>query len=457
PAMKLLFEQAKAHKAQEKQQHQAAATAHRGVEDDDDEEEGQYGTSCVTALLRLHWCTPTARQEDCYGQWRGAEVQAGQDALCSGGSAASSPPAKPCVIVGTPGVPYKPGVPGSEPTLHYGTHATLLSQPTPESAALTEAAAASSAGSCEAVAASSVSAASSSYLLLGRRGEFETYRLPTGVKYGVAGEPPDGTKMFAALSAAEKARALALNPDARRYFENPHLMFYFGTWVFMLNGTTFMVLRDHCADVNLISEAAARKRSFKIKPSECSLTTGNQQKTNALGELDTEGLYITLLAGTRHETRLPLTKTLVVPTTRPFDFLAGNEPFHQVADCITQYPSAQPHFYPNLAQQPGWVVSVPMVRMADALAASVMTCVEEDTKSAVVPAASTATTACTTHLNSPGDMLAACCSSVSSVGDKMPAPELGGGPQRPRSGKQQQRRAGTRLQREHQQRHCART
>ncbi|PNW77124.1 hypothetical protein CHLRE_10g423050v5 [Chlamydomonas reinhardtii] len=145
-------------------------------------------------------------------------------------------------------------------------------------------------------------------------------------------------------------------------------MFYYSTRVLSIGGAFPLALRDPCADVNLISEDCALQHGFQFKPSKCNLTTGTQQSGSVKGQLVTEGVTVTLLAGTGNEVRLPLTKTLVVPSTKLFGFLAGNEQFHALADYITQYPIAQLHFYPNVVQQPQCVVTVPMARAADARA-----------------------------------------------------------------------------------------
>ncbi|KAG2438756.1 hypothetical protein HXX76_005300 [Chlamydomonas incerta] len=162
---------------------------------------------------------------------------------------------------------------------------SLLMQPDIPPAPNEPIGAVSSAGATAAPSAAATSSCvTQSFPVPGARGHCDTYALQSGVSYVVAGEPTDGCKPFSALSARERAIALAANPEARSYMLNPHLMFYFAKDVLAVDGVSFVVLRDHCADVNLISEAAAAKRGFKIKPSHCSLTTGNQQKTTVLGE-----------------------------------------------------------------------------------------------------------------------------------------------------------------------------
>ncbi|KAG2422459.1 hypothetical protein HXX76_016029 [Chlamydomonas incerta] len=162
---------------------------------------------------------------------------------------------------------------------------SLLMQPDIPPAPNEPIGAVSSAGATAAPSAAATSSCvTQSFPVPGARGHYDTYALQSGVSYVVAGEPTDGCKPFSALSARERAIALAANPEARSYMLNPHLMFYFAKDVLAVDGVSFVVLRDHCADVNLISEAAAAKRGFKIKPSHCSLTTGNQQKTAVLGE-----------------------------------------------------------------------------------------------------------------------------------------------------------------------------
>ncbi|PNH00703.1 hypothetical protein TSOC_013458 [Tetrabaena socialis] len=71
---------------------------------------------------------------------------------------------------------------------------------------------------------------------------------------------------------------------------------------------------------------------------------------------------ITLLPGTPHAMDLPLMQTLVVSDSPLFDYLAGNEQMRSVADYVTQYPTAQLHFKPNIVEAPEHTLAMPMTK-----------------------------------------------------------------------------------------------
>ncbi|GIL80309.1 hypothetical protein Vretifemale_9484, partial [Volvox reticuliferus] len=172
-------------------------------------------------------------------------------------------------------------------------------------------------------------------------------------------------------------------------------------------------LRDHCADVNIITRKAAQQLRLPLVASKTTLSTSSNPEVSTQEEVDSRGIQLILLPGTQHATALNLTQTLVVDNTPLFDFLVGNEQMHAVADSITQYPTAQLHFLPNLLENPGYVVTIPMSSIkhpAHATAAAFL-------RTACITSSSVQGSAPITKLGGGCTVKKTPCSAVTSAGD----------------------------------------
>ncbi|GIM08481.1 hypothetical protein Vretimale_12487 [Volvox reticuliferus] len=96
-----------------------------------------------------------------------------------------------------------------------------------------------------------------------------------------------------------------------------------------------------------------------IRRTSTSLNTSADQDIEVIGEIEVQGVKVTVLPDTAHVVRLGLTQMLVVEQVAMYDILVGNYQMHPVADAITQYPVAKLHLYPNLLEHPKYIVSIP--------------------------------------------------------------------------------------------------
>ncbi|PNH10929.1 hypothetical protein TSOC_002303 [Tetrabaena socialis] len=166
------------------------------------------------------------------------------------------------------------------------------------------------------------------------------------------------------IPSEEMAELLASNLAAAGYFKAKQYMFYDPSGGLALKGFPgkLAALRDQCANTSLMSVSAARRLGLTVIKTTTRLTSSSQPDSSALGELDTQGVMITLLPGTPHAVDLPLTQTLVVSDSPLFNYLAGNEQMRSVADYVTQYPTAQLHFKPNIVEAPEHTLAMPMTK-----------------------------------------------------------------------------------------------
>lgn len=109
------------------------------------------------------------------------------------------------------------------------------------------------------------------------------------------------------------------------------------------------ILQEHCANLNLITQAVTEQKSWSIKPATMSLSMGTDGNGQVLGRIDTSDAYIYLLQNTSHQVRLWLEETLVVGNTELFNLLVGNKQLKLIGECITQNPTAQLHPTSQLA------------------------------------------------------------------------------------------------------------
>lgn len=81
------------------------------------------------------------------------------------------------------------------------------------------------------------------------------------------------------------------------------------------SGSVKYALKDHCVDVNLVTQAFAERKGWRIVATGTSLSTGTYVDRKVLCTVDTTGAYLHLLPGTEHEVLLRLEETLVVGNT----------------------------------------------------------------------------------------------------------------------------------------------
>ncbi|PNG99631.1 hypothetical protein TSOC_014587, partial [Tetrabaena socialis] len=141
-------------------------------------------------------------------------------------------------------------------------------------------------------------------------------------------------------------------------------MFYYPSGGIALKGHhgKLAALRDQCTNTNLMTASAACRLGLTVIKASTRLTSSSQPDSGMLGEVDTQGIKVTLLPGTPHAVDLPLTQTLVVTDSPLFDYLVGNEQMRSVADYVTQYPTARLHFKPNIVEAPGHTLAMPMTK-----------------------------------------------------------------------------------------------
>ncbi|PNG99615.1 hypothetical protein TSOC_014603, partial [Tetrabaena socialis] len=176
--------------------------------------------------------------------------------------------------------------------------------------------------------------------------------------------PPARATQPANIPSEEMAELLSSNLAAAGYFKAKQYMFYYPSGGLALKGFPGKIaaLRDQCANTSLMSVSAARRLGLTVIKTTTRLTSSSQPDSGVLGELDTQGIVVTLLPGTPHAVDLPLTQTLVVSDSTLFDFLVGNEQMRSVADYVTQYPTAQLHFKPNIVEAPEHTLAMPMTK-----------------------------------------------------------------------------------------------
>ncbi|GIL94815.1 hypothetical protein Vretimale_961 [Volvox reticuliferus] len=239
---------------------------------------------------------------------------------------------------------------------------------------------------------------------------------PTGLPYCVTGEYQAGKRGIQQIPQQEREHLLQRNPTAAAYFKLQQLMFYYppgAVGIYGLEMGRLKFLRDHCADVNIITRKAAQQLRLPLVASKTMLSTSSNPEVSTQEEVNPRGIQLILLPGTQHATALNLTQTLVVDNTLLFDFLVGNEQMHAVADSITQYPTAQLHFLPNLLENPGYVVTIPMSSIkhpAHATAAAFR-------RTACITSSSVQGSAPITKLGGGCTVKKAPCSAVTSAGD----------------------------------------
>ncbi|GIM02255.1 hypothetical protein Vretimale_7167 [Volvox reticuliferus] len=223
---------------------------------------------------------------------------------------------------------------------------------------------------------------------------------PSGAPYCVAGAVEGRVRGIEDIPSSIASMLLKRDQQAAGYFDHKQLMFYYPEGGIQIGATAapqLRYLRDHCADVNLITRRAAAMLGLPIRRTSTSLNTSADQDAEVIGEIEIQGLKVTVLPGTVHEVRLGLTQTLVVEQAAMYDVLIGNDQMHPVADAITQYPVAQLHVYPNLLEHPKYIVSIPM------------TTVKLPTKGAVVTHKRVVFMACSSSVN-PREGLGGGCS-----------------------------------------------
>ncbi|PNH00704.1 hypothetical protein TSOC_013459, partial [Tetrabaena socialis] len=183
------------------------------------------------------------------------------------------------------------------------------------------------------------------------------------VSYTSSGSRP-ASRSLHQIPSEEMAELLASNLAAAGYFKAKRYMFYYPSGGLALKGFPgkLAALRDQCTNTSFMSGSAARRLGLTVIKTTTRLTSSSQPDSSVLGELDTQGVMITLLPGTPHAVDLPLTQTLVVSDSPLFDYLAGNEQMRSVADYVTQYPTAQLHFKPNIVEAPEHTLAMPMTK-----------------------------------------------------------------------------------------------
>ncbi|GIM09374.1 hypothetical protein Vretimale_13181, partial [Volvox reticuliferus] len=108
---------------------------------------------------------------------------------------------------------------------------------------------------------------------------------------------------------------LKQDQQAASYFDRKQLMFYYPEAAMQLGATAapqLRYLRDHCADVNLITRRAAALLGLPIRRTSTGLNTSADHDAEVIGEVETQGIRVIILPGTAHEVQLGLTQTLVV-------------------------------------------------------------------------------------------------------------------------------------------------
>ncbi|GIL70224.1 hypothetical protein Vretifemale_1071, partial [Volvox reticuliferus] len=217
-----------------------------------------------------------------------------------------------------------------------------------------------------------------------------TRTTPSGVPYCIAGAAGGRVRGIEDIPSSVMGMLLKQDQQAASYFDRKQLMFYYPEAAMQLGATAapqLRYLRDHCADVNLITRRAAALLGLPIRRTSTGLNTSADQDAEVIGEVETQGIRVIILPGTAHEVQLGLTQTLVVEQAAMYDVLIGNDQMHPVADAITQYPVAQLHVYPNLLEHPKYIVSIPM------------TTVKLPTKGAIVTHKRVAFVACSSSVN----------------------------------------------------------
>ncbi|GIL73374.1 hypothetical protein Vretifemale_3417, partial [Volvox reticuliferus] len=217
-----------------------------------------------------------------------------------------------------------------------------------------------------------------------------TRTTPSGVPYCIAGAAGGRVRGIEDIPSSVMGMLLKQDQQAASYFDRKQLMFYYPEAAMQVGATAapqLRYLRDHCADVNLITRRAAALLGLPIRRTSTGLNTSADQDAEVIGEVETQGIRVIILPGTAHEVQLGLTQTLVVEQAAMYDVLIGNDQMHPVADAITQYPVAQLHVYPNLLEHPKYIVSIPM------------TTVKLPTKGAIVTHKRVAFVACSSSVN----------------------------------------------------------
>jgi len=189
-----------------------------------------------------------------------------------------------------------------------------------------------------------------------------------GVEYDVQGGRQAGIRSVQEIPNEELSHLLFRFPEVATYFKEAQHMFYFPQGAVDVrtpecsSGMIKHALRDHCADVNLVTAAFAERKGWRVVPTTTSLSTGTDSERKVLETVDTQDAFFHLLPGTPHEMRLRLEETLVVGDTDLFDLLVGNRQMKPVTDSLVQFPSARLIMLPNVLEDPDYTVSVPMTK-----------------------------------------------------------------------------------------------
>lgn len=120
------------------------------------------------------------------------------------------------------------------------------------------------------------------------------------------------------------------------------------------SGSIPYALRDHCADVNLVTQSFAERKGWRIIPTNTALSTGM-----VIGLIDPQDAFVHILPGTQHEVRLRIEETLVVGDTDLFGLLVGNRQMKPVADSLSQYPTAHLTLSPKTLEEPHYSIRHP--------------------------------------------------------------------------------------------------
>ncbi|PNW79026.1 hypothetical protein CHLRE_09g398141v5 [Chlamydomonas reinhardtii] len=209
----------------------------------------------------------------------------------------------------------------------------------------------------------------------------------------IANNPPVGTdgqilstyRAITEIPTAEWARLVARQPQLQSYFAEKHKMFYCSAGDFAIenkNGAQQgaggagssrgqaqsapagppppIVLRDHSASVNLVTQSFASMHNLPVRPTGATLSTAASAGASPLQELAHKQLVLRIKPGSQYEVRIPMSKTLVVSDTYLFDMLIGNEQMQPVASYVTVFPRPVMHLHPNLLEFPSFVLSLPL-------------------------------------------------------------------------------------------------
>ena len=101
-----------------------------------------------------------------------------------------------------------------------------------------------------------------------------------GVLYEVRGEVPLNGRGIQDIPSEERRHLLFRNPEAAAYFKDAQHMFYYPQGAIDVrtpecsSGMVPHALRDHCADVNLVTQSFAERKGWRFQPTSTSLSMG---------------------------------------------------------------------------------------------------------------------------------------------------------------------------------------